>query len=308
MSQPPRPLVPAPSGLVRGGQDAGQAYQAEARHKRESGPKARAACDPCRSRKTKCDAQRPVCGACALRDTSCEYDIPPDTSRYTSLKRKHQDLEKENTQLLELFHMLKHRPGRDAHSILDRIRASDDLLSVLAFIRDGDLLVQARTTSKAPAWSPPPSRANSSTETLLNTYHTNAYPTLAPLEDSATDLGQKRESILDIVSGGSSTLTDDEMHDARYIARRHGTLGHYSRSADPFRSRISYATTASIASKQVGGRTSQMTIPSLPTSYRSTCHGNIQPSDSSMRATFSTSSRTVKHLTAPLCLSMPFLP
>jgi hypothetical protein len=146
------------------------------------------------------------------------YDIPPDTSRYTSLKHKHQDLVKENAQLLELYHMLKHRPENDAYSILHRIRASDDLLSVLAFIRDGDLLVQARTTPKGPAWSPPPPRANSSTETLLNTYHANAYPTLTPLEDSGTDLGQKRESVLDIVVGGSSTLTADEIDSARYIA------------------------------------------------------------------------------------------
>ncbi|KAF2647779.1 hypothetical protein K491DRAFT_671684 [Lophiostoma macrostomum CBS 122681] len=221
MSQSSRPLVPAPSGLVRGGQDAGQVYQAEARNKRESGPKARAACNPCRTRKTKCDAQRPICGACTSRDSPCEYDIPPGTSRYTSLKRKHEDLEKENAQLLELFDMLKHRPESDAYSILHRIRTSNDLLSVLAFIRAGDVLIQARTSFKAPAWSPPPPRANSSTEILLNTYHTHAYPTVPPLEDSGTDLGQKRESVLDIEAGGSSTLTDDEIGNARSLSKPH---------------------------------------------------------------------------------------
>ncbi|KAH7126820.1 hypothetical protein B0J11DRAFT_410758, partial [Dendryphion nanum] len=104
--------------------------------------KAKAACETCRARKTKCDAKRPECSACASRGSKCEYDIDPDITRYTSLKRRYQDLEQEHTELLDVLDMLRSRSEDDAFSILQRIRTSTDIRATISFIKEGDLLAQ----------------------------------------------------------------------------------------------------------------------------------------------------------------------
>ncbi|KAL4863632.1 hypothetical protein BDV12DRAFT_201889 [Aspergillus spectabilis] len=37
------------------------------------------ACDTCRSRRTKCDGQRPSCNPCCVRGLDCIYQALPDT-------------------------------------------------------------------------------------------------------------------------------------------------------------------------------------------------------------------------------------
>lgn len=208
MSNPSRQLLPKPSGYIH------PVFNSP--DKQPTRQRAPAACQPCRTRKSKCDTQRPVCGACTLRGTECEYDIAPNTTRYTSLKRRHQNLEEEHVELLQLYDMLRFRPESDAIAILNRIRAGTDLQSILAFVKEGDLLVQARTnTTDTYASVLPPARSRY--EAQLNVHHPNAYPALPPLDDPAADLGDKRKSILDLPPQDHPHATKEEIENARQV-------------------------------------------------------------------------------------------
>ncbi|KAH7095702.1 hypothetical protein FB567DRAFT_543986 [Paraphoma chrysanthemicola] len=67
------------------------------------------ACAACRSRKTKCDGDRPQCQECLSRDSECHY-----TETETALlKRKHEDLE-------ALFDMFRTFPEQEANNLLAR--------------------------------------------------------------------------------------------------------------------------------------------------------------------------------------------
>ena len=173
------------------------------------------ACQACRLRKTKCDAKRPRCSPCVARGKRCEYDSEPDIDRYTSLKRKHGRLEKEHDDLVELFDMLQFRARRDAVSILDRVRTTDTLHSTLAFIKQGDLLMQNRARSLSISIIGVVPRDASPTETLLNIFHPLVYPTLLPLDDADAGLGYRRKSILTGAASDGSSLVQDDIDGAR---------------------------------------------------------------------------------------------
>ncbi|KAI9655742.1 MAG: hypothetical protein M1821_005177 [Bathelium mastoideum] len=104
-----------------------------------------------------CDGIRPACTACQQRGIPCHYDVEPEQSRMMALKRRNEELEKELSQLWELYAFLQTRPLPEAHQILNRMRSSADLLAVLQFVKDGDLLIQMASTSQSdPAISPLP--------------------------------------------------------------------------------------------------------------------------------------------------------
>jgi hypothetical protein len=81
-----------------------------------------------------------------------------------ALKRRNETLEQELEQMWELYGFLQSRPLPEAHQILNRIRSSADILSVLQFVKDGDLLVDMATGSSSnpdeitqdPPSQPPP--------------------------------------------------------------------------------------------------------------------------------------------------------
>ena len=77
-----------------------------------------------------------------------------------ALKRRNDDLEKELSRLWELYTFLQTRPLPEAHQILDRMRSSADLLAVLQFVKDGDLLVQLASKSQSDPSTPPPPAAS----------------------------------------------------------------------------------------------------------------------------------------------------
>ena len=108
---------------------------------------------------------RPACTACQQRGIACLYDVEPEESRMMALKRRNEDLEKELSQLWELYAFLQTRPLPEAHQILDRMRSSTDVMAVLQFVKDGDLLMQMAARALAdPSSNPhsdpsqPPSR------------------------------------------------------------------------------------------------------------------------------------------------------
>jgi len=89
-----------------------------------SGPRRKlaVACDACRQRKQKCDGLRPICTPCKTRKTDCSYETQPDETRYSALKRRTENLEKESQAYKELLTNLRVRPEGEAQNLLQRIR------------------------------------------------------------------------------------------------------------------------------------------------------------------------------------------
>ena len=111
---------------------------------RQKGDAVTVACQNCRLKKAKCDAGRPACGPCLVRGLACEYDVEqPGISRYTALKRRHDNLERDYAELLGLYDMLRSRPSNDAFSILYRIRTTGDLGSTLSFIKYSPTVIRS---------------------------------------------------------------------------------------------------------------------------------------------------------------------
>jgi hypothetical protein len=133
------------------------------------------------------------------------------------MKKRFGSLEGEHGDLLELFHMLKHRPKADAYSILDRIRAGDDFRDTLAFIKEGDLLTGTRllTPGKTNASLLPSPKSR--VEGFMNITHPIAYPSLAPLNDPAAGLGEQRTSLMEVSPEEVEEQTGHPAKKARYV-------------------------------------------------------------------------------------------
>lgn len=91
-----------------------------------------------------CDGKRP-CVRCSSKGFECEYEVAEDSSRVSALKRANTQLREENAELKELYGFLRKRPKLEACEILNRVRASDDPIAVLHFIRQADLLLVGPT-------------------------------------------------------------------------------------------------------------------------------------------------------------------
>lgn len=100
------------------------------------------ACLRCRTKKEKCDGGRPSCGRCISKETECQYEVDDArTSRSSALRRKCDSLEEENTQLNELFCLLRKKPRAEAEDILSRLRNAEEPVSVLKTIKEAELLL-----------------------------------------------------------------------------------------------------------------------------------------------------------------------
>ncbi|KAI8652205.1 hypothetical protein NCS57_01283500 [Fusarium keratoplasticum] len=82
------------------------------------------ACRNCRQNKVKCDGRRPQCGTCTSRLRSCRYESKANMPRRAALKTRLDALEK-------LFSTLQAKPTKDANLLLQQIRSSDDIDSLL---------------------------------------------------------------------------------------------------------------------------------------------------------------------------------
>ncbi|KAF6806544.1 Nitrogen assimilation transcription factor nirA 5 [Colletotrichum sojae] len=134
-----RPILPAITAGSSQGLGTGTFPDRLTKHPRHQVP---SACLQCRRRKVKCSGTRPACWRCATQDLECEWDTEPDTSRVVSIRRRKEELERENEDLHELLRFLQARPEEEAVEIFKRLRASGDALQVLDFVRSGDLLLR----------------------------------------------------------------------------------------------------------------------------------------------------------------------
>ncbi|KAK1974736.1 hypothetical protein LZ30DRAFT_607281 [Colletotrichum cereale] len=100
------------------------------------------ACLQCRKRKVKCSGNRPSCRRCSTQEIECVWDTEPDTSRVASIRKRKEELERENEDLHEILRFLYLRPEQEAIEIFKRLRISGDALHVLDIVRTGDLLLQ----------------------------------------------------------------------------------------------------------------------------------------------------------------------
>ncbi|KAK6008108.1 hypothetical protein QM012_000011 [Aureobasidium pullulans] len=80
-----------------------------------------------------CDGQRPRCAKCADRGLECVYAAEPDAPPITALKRKHDALLRENTEVNQLLSHLQSVAQLDALRILDYLREGHDVSSTIGF-------------------------------------------------------------------------------------------------------------------------------------------------------------------------------
>ncbi|KAL3601798.1 hypothetical protein FPOAC2_06072 [Fusarium poae] len=102
------------------------------------------ACEGCRRKKAKCDGRRPTCGRCSSKMESCLYESPPLPF---AVKKKCDTLMLENQQYRELFNAIHERPDCEAQEIFNRIRASNEPLSVLEAIKQAEVLLPGPASS-----------------------------------------------------------------------------------------------------------------------------------------------------------------
>lgn len=99
------------------------------------------ACEACRKKRIKCDAQVPECGPCAKRGEACRYDSYNDETTTLSLKRRVTFLQRENLRNRDLIGVLRSRTEPEAIETLLRLRVADDALQVLDAVREAEILL-----------------------------------------------------------------------------------------------------------------------------------------------------------------------
>ncbi|KAF2108725.1 hypothetical protein BDV96DRAFT_587169 [Lophiotrema nucula] len=138
-----RPLLPRPDGIGR----TPQVRLSSARSRRAT---VRAACNPCRDKRMKCDGQRPTCTACSVRVIQCKYvTSDANETRSQALKRKAEELEGRKNAAEEIYELLQNRPEEEVAVILRRIREGANPEHVLRQVQDGDLLLQLALVPEA---------------------------------------------------------------------------------------------------------------------------------------------------------------
>lgn len=73
-----------------------------------------------------CDGQRHSCQRCMRRNLTCVYNVEPDISRLTSLRRKYSVLQIEVNQLRQLVEHIRTCSDLDLCNILRPIRTSNE--------------------------------------------------------------------------------------------------------------------------------------------------------------------------------------
>ncbi|CAN9356267.1 unnamed protein product [Alternaria alternata] len=101
------------------------------------------ACDQCRTRKIKCDGERPACIECTKRSTSCHYATRSAETQNQALKRKFKVLQAENEAYAELFELIKTSSDTDSRELMRRVKMGGEVEDVLKRVKEADLLIQS---------------------------------------------------------------------------------------------------------------------------------------------------------------------
>ncbi|KAK4163892.1 hypothetical protein QBC43DRAFT_54916 [Cladorrhinum sp. PSN259] len=112
---------------------------------------ARAACIPCRRRKTKCSAERPICNECLRRRSPdcCYNTTDEDETPGRALKRRYADLESQATTYEQVYDILRTRPQPEVDEVVRRIRSGENPANIIRHVENGDLLFQLNVVPEA---------------------------------------------------------------------------------------------------------------------------------------------------------------
>ncbi|KAF5687023.1 nitrate assimilation regulatory nirA, partial [Fusarium denticulatum] len=94
------------------------------------------ACQPCKLKKIKCDADRPECGPCMSKGRSCEYAV--QGSRTEILLRRQHALQENVESFVALYRYLQDRPADEASSLFDRIRDGFGVEAALEYVKSNN--------------------------------------------------------------------------------------------------------------------------------------------------------------------------
>ncbi|CAN9356720.1 unnamed protein product [Alternaria alternata] len=101
------------------------------------------ACDQCRTRKIKCNGERPTCLECAKRSTSCHYATQSAETQNQALKRKFKLLQAQNEAYTELFELVKTSSDSENQELMRRVKMGGEVEDVLKRVKEADLLIQS---------------------------------------------------------------------------------------------------------------------------------------------------------------------
>ncbi|KAF4972339.1 hypothetical protein FSARC_1061 [Fusarium sarcochroum] len=102
---------------------------------------------------TQCDGKKPNCSRCSSKSEPCSYEAPPIPM---AVKKKYDSVMLENKQYRELFNAIHKKPDHEAREIFNRLRTSNQPLSVLESVRQAEVLLPSPATS---AWMSDPQLA-----------------------------------------------------------------------------------------------------------------------------------------------------
>ncbi|PHH69522.1 hypothetical protein CDD82_7706 [Ophiocordyceps australis] len=92
------------------------------------------ACQVCRSRKVRCDGQRPSCAPCRQRNMPCEYPAPETTT--PQLRDQLKLAKEENAKLYDFLHVVATLPRCEVDALLGKIRTATDPDSLLRLVKE----------------------------------------------------------------------------------------------------------------------------------------------------------------------------
>jgi hypothetical protein len=101
------------------------------------------ACDQCRTRKIKCNGERPTCLECTKRSTSCHYATQSAETQNQALKRKFKLLQAENEAYAELFELIKTSSDSESRELMLRVKMGGEVEDVLKRIKEAESFIQS---------------------------------------------------------------------------------------------------------------------------------------------------------------------
>ncbi|KAG8624453.1 hypothetical protein KVT40_007520 [Elsinoe batatas] len=160
----------------------------------------RVACNACRSRKHKCNGERPTCTGCLDRGTKCVYDADLDTTRAGTLRRRFETLEAENKEMHHLVKSLRLSPQTDVDRLVQSLRSGHSIAAALEDLDQSSASMPDRRPSLAGSTS-----ASARTLSDLSTRQTS----IGEARDASRDKRMQLATLLVEPNATAEGTTDD---------------------------------------------------------------------------------------------------
>ncbi|KAH0341541.1 hypothetical protein KCU81_g6158, partial [Aureobasidium melanogenum] len=95
---------------------------------RHRGKQTKAACIPCRKRKSKCDGVRPSCKCCISKATPCQYSVTPGVTQQQAMKNQLEAYK-------HVLSLLRESTMEDAEVLVKMIKSRDSLSDAVVDIQ-----------------------------------------------------------------------------------------------------------------------------------------------------------------------------